>query len=276
MIYSVVCADKKFEKAKNLNVNSARKCGVYQTFEYSLEKDIDSLFWDEHKDILSSSRGRGYWLWKPYFINIALKNINYGDYLIYSDAAICYRNNVNVFIDIMEREKIDIMPFSLGKYIEKEYTKRDILIALEADLKSIYETPQLWAGFIVFRKTREIEGFCREWLEWCKYFQLISDINSKEKNYEAFIENRHDQSIYSVLAKKKEFMIFRDPSQYGMYRERFFSDEIKERSNYPIIIDAHRQGNKSKYIFVKLHRVKAWLKQCINQKKVIPYNEQFR
>ena len=49
-------------------------------------KDIDSNFYNEHIEILTQQRGAGYWLWKPYFINKVLTNVNDGDIVFYVDA----------------------------------------------------------------------------------------------------------------------------------------------------------------------------------------------
>ena len=45
--------------------------------------DIDIGFMQINNDILSSKRGNGYWLWKPYFIlKTLIEKLNDGDYLI--------------------------------------------------------------------------------------------------------------------------------------------------------------------------------------------------
>ena len=41
-----------------------------------------------------------------------------------------------------------------------------------------------------------------DWIEvFEKRFDLIDDTPSKLKNFEKFIENRHDQSVFSILCK---------------------------------------------------------------------------
>ena len=48
--------------------------------------DIDDRFFNKNRDILSRSRGAGYWLWKPYFILKTLNAVSDGDVIFYADA----------------------------------------------------------------------------------------------------------------------------------------------------------------------------------------------
>ena len=45
--------------------------------------------------------------------------------------------------------------------------------------------------------------FIKEWLNiFYERFDLVDDTTSKIKNHKDFIENRHDQSVFSILCKK--------------------------------------------------------------------------
>ena len=68
-------------------------------------------------------------------------------------------------------------------------------------------------------------------------------------NYESFCENRHDQSVLSVLAKKYGIIAYRDPSNWGWhqkihYRHKCMGSErdyyIYDRSKFPTIFFHHR------------------------------------
>ena len=70
-------------------------------------------------------------------------------------------------------------------------------------------------------------------------------------NYPEFIDNRHDQTVLSLLSKKWGISAFRDPSQYGNNTEKF-SQEVIERSSFPQIFDHHRNGSiTTNYIIYK-------------------------
>lgn len=276
MIYLTNYGNGNFQKAQLLNTKTAYSIGhVDQVFSYS-EKDLDSEFVRNHKEILSQKRGAGYWLWKPYIILDSLNKVPDGEYLIYSDSGIYFTGSVNPLISAMEREETDIMAFSTGKHIEKNWTKRDIFIAMDCDSDFYSNGRQLWAGFIIFKVSDNSRKFVEEWLKLCCDKHLVTDEQSKEENYLGYIETRHDQSIFSLLIKKWQIPEFRDPSQHGVFRKEKFSRDILERSSYPTIIDAHRQGTSSSIIQIKLIRIRRWIHTCLNKKRFIPYNEQFR
>ena len=104
------------------------------------------------------------------------------------------------------KNKVDIMPFSLGKFIEKHYTKMDIFYELECNIKEIQETPQYMATIVLIKKTKNTIDFIDRWIEYgTSKKQLITDRIGINKNSKEFIDNRHDQSIFSVLCKKSWF-----------------------------------------------------------------------
>ena len=52
-------------------------------------------------------------------------------------------------------------------------------------------------------------SFINEWLDvFYKRFDLVDDTVSKLKNLNGFIENRHDQSVFSLLCKKNNLKSF--------------------------------------------------------------------
>lgn len=60
-----------------------------------------------------------------------------------------------------------------------------------------------------------------------------------KKNYQTFIEHRHDQSVFSLLSKKYKLQAFRDPSQFGNIAIKYFSNskysqilELPKRKKY--------------------------------------------
>ena len=172
-------------------------------YSYSPE-DIDLKFKKENLNILSFSRGSGYWLWKPYFLLKTIKEkLNYGDYLIYTDAGILYINKVQIAINFMISKKAEMWVIRLN-FIEKYYTKRDVFLLLKADSSIYTDTYQFMAGIQIYKKSKFTEKFLEELLRFSKDKRLITDDPNTLglPNYKGFIENRHDQSILSLLTKK--------------------------------------------------------------------------
>jgi hypothetical protein len=243
MICAINYANGMFRESQKLNSKTAVMNGADKVIEYS-PKDIDPVFYDSNKEILSSRRGNGYWLWKPYFIKRTLDMITDNDYLIYADAGAYYINGISLLIKCMEKEETDIMLFSLGNdYIERMWSKRDAFIIMDCDSAKYAESPQCLAGFILMKKSAFTCKFIDEWLSYAQDIRVISDQpNCKGKNnYPDFKENRHDQTVLSLLSKKYEVKHFRDPSCVHSN----FDKSVVVRSSYPQIFQLHRMGDVS-------------------------------
>ena len=239
MIVCISYGDKKYAKTRRVNLRTAKKYGADKVIEYG-PQSIDIDFFKEHNDILKCQRGNGYWLWKPYVILKTMNMIDWGDICIYSDAGSFYINDINKLIGAMNSAKVDIMPFELGMS-EKIYSKRDAFIIMDADSAEIADSKQRLGGFQVIRKTENTVKFVNEWLSYCCDGRIILDTeNSMGKdNYSGFVENRHDQTVFSILSKKYGFVAFRDPSQFGNNFDEYSNDVIS-RSTYPQIWECHR------------------------------------
>lgn len=275
MIIAINYADKPFKKAQKLNSNTAkRKAKVDKVIEYDPNK-LDKEFKIKNNIILNESRGGGYWLWKPYIINDCLKNKSMeNDYIIYSDSGECYLRDVNQLIKVMNDNDLDIMAFGV-KYREIEWTKRDILKTLDCDKAEYYLSNQFMGSPIIIKNTKYANEFVDEWLLLAQDKQLITDEPSKNENYKEFKENRHDQSIFSCLCKKWNVPMFRDPSQYGKYRTKYYSPEVISRSKYPVIFDLHHQKNSASLFEVRLKRIIRYFKNIVINKKLKSYKAQY-
>lgn len=249
MIISITYGNEKYERAKKFNCKMAKKHGADKVIAYGPE-DIPDEFKNKNEHIWKKSRGGGYWIWKPYIINKTLKEMDEADYLIYTDAGAIFINSVQYLIDAMETEGTDLMVFSLT-YPEKKYTKRDAFILMECDEEKYTDTPQTLGGYIVLKKTERTVKIMEEFLQYVQDERIITDIPNQmgKENYPEFVENRHDQSCLSLLCKKYEIEPFRDPSQYGN-QENVFCEEVRNRSQYPQLIDSFRNpeiGNWFQY-----------------------------
>lgn len=247
MIVAVTCADERYRKAMEYNARTARKKGgADKVYQYCVS-DIDPEFRKKNEHILSQPRGNGYWLWKPYFIARTLRLLQEGDYLVYCDAGIYYNASVKKLIRAMERQGDDMMAFAIN-HMEYEYTKRDVFLALDADQEEYVRTPQRMAGTIVLRKNAHSVEVIEEWLRMAQQDGLITDAPNRlgKDNYEGFRDHRHDQSVWSVLSKKRNVRSYRDATQFGLscgLRPWLWKNRRLYRrtaSDYPIIFILHR------------------------------------
>ncbi len=242
MILAINYADESFAKAQKWNLETALRWGADKIIGYT-PKDIDEEFRERNKEILAAKKGNGFYLWKPYFLNKAYKELQDGDYLIYTDAGSIYVNRIQYLIDCMEKEKMDIMTFSLEKeMLERKYNKRDAFVLMGCDSPEYANTPQSIGGYVVLKKSPFVEKFLKEDLEYAQDPRIITEQENTQgkPNYPDFIVHRHDQAIWSLMVKKYRLKRFRDPSQFGMINS--YEKEVEERSTFPQIIDSHRMN----------------------------------
>jgi hypothetical protein len=206
-VIAISYANDKYFKQLEINKYSAINVGKVDKYYSYKPEDIDRNFKNKNKDILTRKRGNGYWIWKPYFILKTLKDkLNIGDYLIYTDSAILYLDNVEKIIKFMISKNEDIWAIRT-KYLERQYSKRDAFILLDVDSSIYADTYQYMAGIQRYKKTEFSINFVEKLLNYSTDKRIITDDPNTQglPNYKGFIDNRHDQTILSLLTKKLRF-----------------------------------------------------------------------
>ena len=225
----ITYGDFRFKKQKEFAIKMAKKYGNFDKIISYFPEDIDELFKKKNKDILTQKRGGGYWLWKPYFIYKTLQELNYGDYLFYSDSGACFLKSVDILIKELEKYNQDIMGYEIGM-IESQWTKKELFLYLKMDDVKYSKTNQIMGGFVLCKKTEETMKFFKEYLEVaCNEINITDKMIEKINQERDFIEHRHDQSIFSLLYKKYNLIPFKDPTQFGEFPEGTY---LKKYSNY--------------------------------------------
>ncbi len=251
MIYEINFADDNFKSAQKFNSKMAKKFGADVVVEYGPDY-IDDEFKRENRAIWDNKRGCGYWLWKPYITKKTLAEINEGDYLLYMDSGSCAVDDIHILTDIMARDKIDIMLFCLHS-LEKYYSKRDAFVLLDCDKPEFTESPQRCATYFLLRKSDRSVKFINEWLEFAQDRRIITNEPNVMglDNYDGFVENRHDQTVLSLLSKKLGIQPYRDPGRYGL--DMKYAKDVLDRSPYLQVFDDHRYKYMPKSYFVYKH-----------------------
>lgn len=209
-------ANDLFQEKQKYQNETAQVFGDFSQIYSFSPSDIDSTFFEANKDILSSPRGNGYWLWKPYFILKTLRILNENDFLFYCDSGAYFINSLDSLLSLQKDINQDIIPFH-NPHIEKAYTKRDVFLLMECDSIEYTDSKQLLGGINLWKKTPFTIAFLEEWLHYCLDSRIITDVpNSLGKNnYPEFKAHRHDQSVFSLLCKKYNLQSFPDPTQFG-------------------------------------------------------------
>lgn len=163
---------------------------------------------DEHRTFLTNSshaskRGGGYWFWKPLMILRVLQKIPDDSILVYSDPD---RPDVLIYladlIETMVQRNHDLAVEQWASSRERCWTKGDIFHHFNVS----YEDPaaisaQYSLNFIVMQKNPKVIQLIQEWATLIENYHLVSDEPSLHQNHKTYQENRHDQSLLSMLLK---------------------------------------------------------------------------
>ena len=189
-------AEKTVQSVKNLYSKSESK--VFNP------KDLPNEINDYAK---SYSKGYGYWVWKPYIIKEALNTANANDILLYVDGRSGLKKTgkpIRWLDNFILEKHFDV---AIWQMIHKEmsWTNGDIISAFRLNLDSeILKTGQFAATFHAWRKNIRTLYFLKEWLNFLlDNRDICRDEDSKKQNHKKFIENRHDQSVFSLMIKTK-------------------------------------------------------------------------
>ncbi len=223
-------ANNIFRKSQKLNSSTALKAGLFdEVISYS-PNDMESDFFKKNIKILSQERGNGYWLWKPYFIKKSLDILSLGDYLFYCDSGAYFIRPITPLIEISSETGQDLIVFDL-QHMERDWTKRDAFVLMDCDSPKYSDSRQRLGSFSLWKKSDFTVDFISEFLCFAQDERLITDMENQcgYSNYPGFKEHRHDQSIFSLLTKKYNLSIYRDPSQFGNNLKHYYTNSKYEQ-----------------------------------------------
>lgn len=187
-------------------VDSAKVGGFHTTRLYAPD-DIDEAFARRNHAITILRPGSGYWLFKPYIL------MHHMMYDAAENDTVCYMDSKYEFVD-MFTDTIDLwmaasphIALTMNKpyestYMEGAFSKQDAFVIMDADARW-RNTPQAWCGFICLKRDFGGLRYASEWLTYMQDRRAVVDGPSVfgPENAE-FRENRHDQTVCSILAKK--------------------------------------------------------------------------
>lgn len=207
----ITFADGKKYKTARI-AKEAKDSGFFKEVKEIGPKDLGNDFLKQHGDFISKNpRGYGYWIWKSYIILQNLKELQDGDFLIWSDSGSSIlpngRNMMEELYNFLEKNCIII--FSINEP-EINWCKKDTIITvldtvgknLQDFERSVEEdNGQRMSGLLFFRKCPLSQKFVEIWYNLACNYHLIDDSPSVIPNYPSFHENRHDQTLISLLSR---------------------------------------------------------------------------
>ena len=221
--------------------------GIYLYNEDSLDKD----FYDHFKARFRQC-GFGYYVWKPQIILQTLSKLEDGDLLQYTDIG-CHLNKGGLnrlmdYFNITNESETGLLSFVMPWYTEKQWTKGDLFDYFSVrDCKEIFPG-QICGGIIFMRKCQKSIELMKRFLKvFYDDFSLVDDSASKSENFPEFKKHRHDQSVWSILAKINNVPCISHSEQYAQNWETL--DE------YPILAKRDRDWDWKTKVKARCNRI---------------------
>jgi len=202
-IHFITYGNDKFKNSRNRIVQEAINFGFDSCKAYSPD-DLDLEFKTKFSDILKQPRIAGYGIWRPYIIKKSLETIENGDYLLYLDAG-CTINPAGKqrfieYLNMLNGEN-QILSIQMA-HVEQHYTTKEIFTYFNClDNEAITKSGQYLDGIILIKKGAHSEKLIDIWLKVVYDNPLLFTdcYNNIQESF--FVDNRHEQSVFSVLRK---------------------------------------------------------------------------
>lgn len=241
-IHFISYGDNGYTNSKKRIKREAEDFGCFSSISIHGPEDLDSNFVSNFKSILNRKRGGGYWIWKPYLIGKKLSQLKEGEFLVYLDAGFNINSRAKFrffeYLGMLEDSKKGMISFKFvpdSWRTEKKWTTGQIFsyFGVEED-KNITDTGQHIGGAQVIQKKEHSEFICKKWIDTLYADpELFTDSYNQSRINEntGFIENRHDQSIISVLRKKYGSIVLSDETKFPNGTQSMMGTE--EQYKYP-------------------------------------------
>jgi hypothetical protein len=213
-IHFITYGNDVFEKAKTRLVNQAKEFYPFKTIKGYGPEDLPIDFTKKFKNILDLKRGGGYWIWRPIILKQKLDEMNENEFLVYLDAG-CYLNKAgmnrfNEYINLLDQSEFGAMSFQMsgnkgsgGLEKEKCWTTKEIFNYFKVNPDSdIGNTGQYLGGILVLKKNKHLMDLIYIFIKALyERASMFTDYYNKMQQHNEFKENRHEQSVFSILRK---------------------------------------------------------------------------
>ncbi len=235
-IYFLTYGDKRFYLSKKHLISLANKSKYFDHCISLGPQNLDNNFKKKYQNIFKNSRGGGYWIWKYHIISKLLDEISKNDIVVYCDAGASINTSDNAgkrfneYIEMLNSSKFSNLRMNCEEgFVEKFYTYKELFQYFDIVPDSeTGNTLQLQAGHMFFKKNKESENYFKEYQKILDYnIDLITDSLNKQNQIKNFKENRHDQSIFSMLSKVMGSLIIPNETEFRVRPD--------EQYNFPFL-----------------------------------------
>ena len=230
-IHFITYGNEIYSNSKKRLHKESTNSGWFDTTTICGPENLSEEFKFEFNDILKNPRGAGYWIWKFDIIKQQLTNLAKNDILIYVDAGCSINTNgktkFNEYIELLNNNNESIISFQMT-HTEKKYTTKEIFNAFEMSINdNNANSGQIMATILIMKNTEKMMKIIDECINVLRADHLlVTDHYNKIKQCSCFLDNRHDQSILSLVRKKHGSIILTDETWFTQFGN-------KESLKYP-------------------------------------------
>lgn len=199
---------KVFKKSLNRLKKEALNTGWFKDIFIYTEKEL------EHFNRRIHGVGAGYWWWKPNIVDMTFDKIADNDIILFLDCGFSINKDASKrFYEYVNlcNEGPGWLGFGGGPICsikgvndtDEWHTKRDLLIHLDCDSDKYIKTSQTGSGCFFVKKNDFGKKIISEWVELSKNIHFLDGAPSVAEEHTGFISHRNDQSILSLLVKKR-------------------------------------------------------------------------
>jgi hypothetical protein len=231
-IHFISYGNHVFNNSKKRLYKEANDSGWFETINIYGPEFLSDSFKNDFGDILEKKKGGGYWIWKFDIIKQQLCKINQNDILIYLDAGCSININAkkrfNEYIKLLNNSKETIISFQCRGAIEKQYTTKELFHHFNINLNdNNANSKQLVGGILIMKNTKKMMKIIDDCINVLHSDHLlVTDYYNKLGQCSEFKDNRHDQSILSLIRKKHGSIMLIDETYFQPFGN-------KESIKYP-------------------------------------------
>lgn len=198
----VTYGDRGYEAAKKKILRQAEGTGEFDeviAFDRSgLSPELLS------SEIINVPRGGGLWSWKPDVIFSVMSKCDDGDVLVYCDAGCTLSPSPEWDRNWKMLAKADIIAQRIYQRMDR-WTRKELLEYFSDNGTKWHKGCQYQASAVILKNTEFTRRFIREWRDLALFHpELFYDVTDAERpgQHRGFVENRHDQAVFSALIYK--------------------------------------------------------------------------
>lgn len=195
----ITYGDERFEAAKIRIASEAKLTCEFDVIHVYGSDDVSNDV--KAAELFSAKRGGGYWIWKPDIIYREFDKMDYGDILVYTDSGceLSPGREWKTYWRILEEKALIAQRIY---QITDKWTRRTIIDEFAENPNGWQKKCQFMATVVFAKKTKDTVAFFKEWRSYMiQRPDMVADVTPNNLSDESvrFIENRHDQAIFSAM-----------------------------------------------------------------------------